>query len=70
MLTAIFDVFSAVWTWIVTAIQSVIPVFWTAGTGSDPGSLTILGTLSLIGLAISVFFLIMGLIQNFLHFRG
>lgn len=70
VITAITSVFTAVWTWITNAITTMIPVFYTAGTGEQAGELTFLGTLSLIGLGISVFFLIMGLIQNFLHFRG
>lgn len=60
-LTAVFD---AVMTWMTGAITSVIAVFWT-GT-----SLTFLGVLAVVALAISVFFLLLGLIQNFLHLRG
>lgn len=64
VITAITTVFTAVWNWIVGAITTMIPVFYAEG------ALTFLGTLSVIGLAISIFFLIFGLIQNFLHFRG
>lgn len=64
VITAITTVFTAVWNWITGAITTMIPVFYAEG------SLTFLGTLSIIGLAISIFFLIFGLIQNFLHFRG
>lgn len=70
IITAMTSVFSAVFTWILTAINSVIPLFWTAGAGDTSGSLTFLGVLSIIGLAISIFFLLVGLIQNFLHLRG
>lgn len=61
-LTAVFD---AIFTWLVSAIQAVIPVFWVAGTG-----LTFIGVLALVALGISIFFLILGLIQNFLHLRS
>lgn len=67
-MTAVFD---AIFTWLSTAITAIVPVFWTAPTGSEgTGTLTFLGVLALIALAISIFFLLMGLIQNFLHLRG
>lgn len=62
---AITGVFSAIFSWIIGAIPDVVAVFYVAETG-----LTFLGVLALLALAVSVFFLIMGLIQNFLHFRG
>lgn len=65
VITALTAVFDAVMSWLATAIESVIPIFWTSTDG-----LTFLGVLALVGLAISVFFLIVGLIQNFLHLRG
>ena len=65
VLTAIFDVFTAVGEWIVTTVPELLTMFYTAESG-----LTILGVLAVASLAISVVFLIIGLIQNFLHFRG
>lgn len=59
------EVFTSIMTWIITAIQSVIGVFWTTDSG-----LTFLGVLALVALGVSIFFLLMGLIQNFLHLRG
>lgn len=71
IITAMTAVFSAIFTWIQTAITSIIPVFYTAPSGSDgSGELTFLGVLALVALGISIFFLLMGLIQNFLHLRG
>lgn len=64
VISAITAVFTAIFEWILSAITAVIPVFW-SGEG-----LTFLGVLALIALGISIFFLVMGLIQNFLHFRG
>lgn len=67
-MTAVFD---AIFSWMANAINSVIPIFWVAPTGEQTtGQLTFLGVLALIALAISIFFLLMGLIQNFLHLRG
>lgn len=65
VITAITDVFTAIFAWIMEAVQTVVGVFW-----ASEGGLTFLGVLALIALGISVFFLVMGLIQNFLHFRG
>lgn len=70
IITAMTTVFDAVFTWIKSAITSCIEVFYTAGTGDSAGQLTFLGVLALIALAISIFFLLVGLIQNFLHLRG
>lgn len=65
VLEAILAVFSAVGAWIGTAVQSLIPMFYVAETG-----LTFLGVLAVAGLAFSVIFLIIGIIQRFLHFGG
>ena len=64
VVSAITAVFTAIIEWVITAITSVVAVFWTGE------ALTFLGVLALLALAISIFFLLMGLIQNFLHFRG
>lgn len=64
ILASIFEVFSSVGEWITSAVTDLIPMFYAEG------SLTFLGVLAVVGLAFSVVFLIIGLIQNFLHFRG
>lgn len=64
VITAITAVFTAIFEWIITAIEAVVPVFY----GAE--GLTFLGVLALVALGISIFFLVLGLIQNFLHFRG
>lgn len=65
IITAMTAVFTAVSTWLMTFITSVIGVFYDDETG-----FTFLGVLALVSLAISIFFLIVRLIQNFLHLRG
>lgn len=65
VLTSILEVFSSVGTWIAEAVQTLIPMFYVPETG-----LTFIGVLAVASLAFSVVFLIMGIIQNFLHFRG
>lgn len=65
VLDSVLEVFTSVADWIPDAVTNVIPMFYTAEAG-----LTFLGVLAVAGLAISVFFLVMGIVQNFLHFRG
>lgn len=62
---AILAVFMAIGEWIPTAITALTPMFYVAETG-----LTFMGTLCICGLAFSVIFLLIGLIQRFLNFRG
>lgn len=65
ILTAILAVFMQIANWIGSAITALIPIFWSSSDG-----LTFIGVLSVSALAISVIFLMIGLIQKFLHFRG
>lgn len=65
VLSTVLEVFSAIGTWIGEAVTDLIPMFYVAETG-----LTFLGVLAVAGLAFSVIFLVMGIISNFLHFRG
>lgn len=70
ILNQVLGVFTEVGTWIGDAVNALVPMFYTAPAGDASGSLTFLGVLAVAGLAISVVFLIIGVIQNFLHFRG
>lgn len=65
VLTSVLAVFMAVAEWIGSAFTALIPIFYVAGTG-----LTFLGVLAVAALAFSIVFLIIGIIQRFLHFRG
>lgn len=65
VLTAVLAVFTSIGEWIVGVIPDLLSMFWVAETG-----LTFLGVLAVAGLGMSVIFLVIGLIQNFLHFRG
>lgn len=65
ILEAILAIFSGVGDWIGDAVTALIPMFYVAETG-----LTFMGVLAVAGLAFSVVFLILGIIQKFLHFRG
>ena len=70
VLQSILAVFSAVGEWFSTFVPTLFALFWTPGASGAAGTLTFLGVLAVAGLAISVVFLVVGLIQNFLHFRA
>lgn len=65
VLDSILAVFTAVGEWISTAVNNLVPMFYVAETG-----LTFLGVLCVSSLAFSVVFLLIAIIQRFLHFRG
>lgn len=65
VLNSILTVFDSIGEWIGTAVTSLIPMFYTAESG-----LTFMGVLAVAGLAFSVVFLLIGIIQRFLHFGG
>ena len=65
VLSAILEVFTLIANWIVASVSSLFPLFYTPESG-----LTFLGVLAVAGLAFSVVFLMIGIIQRFLHFRG
>lgn len=66
LLTAIFAVFTAVGNWIMEQLSLLPSIFW----DSADNSLTFLGVLAIVSLGISIIFLMIRVIQNFLHFRG
>ena len=70
ILTAILAVFTSVGQWISTSVNNLVPMFYTEGVGEAAGSLTFMGTLAVAGLAISVVFLIIRVITNFMQFRA
>lgn len=71
ILTQVLSVFEAIGDWIVESLPTFTALFYTAPTGGETtGSLTFLGVLAVAGLAFSVVFLLIGIIQRFLHFAG
>lgn len=65
VLESILSVFTSVGEWITEMVTGIIPMFYVADSG-----LTFLGVLAVAGLAFSVVFLVIGLIQNFMNFRS
>ena len=66
MIEQITNVFTGMGNWIASYMPTVVEIFY----DSEANTLTLLGVLAVCGLAVSIFFLLMGIIQNFLHFRG
>lgn len=66
MIAAITSVWSDVMEWITDALASVQSVFY----NTTDSTLTFLGTLAVISVAIGIAFLVIGVIQNFLRLRG
>lgn len=66
MIEAITNVFTGMGNWIAEYIPTIMSIFY----NTETNSVTFLGILALGGLSVSIFFLLMGVVQNFLHFRG
>lgn len=66
MLADILTVFTEIFTWIREAMIGVVDVFYDPATSE----LTFFGILGIAALGISIFFLLMRVVQNFLHFRS
>lgn len=64
VLDSIISVFEAMAQWLSSAVAAVVPMFYSA-----EGGLTFIGTVSIAALAISVAFLILGLVRSFLRFQ-
>jgi hypothetical protein len=65
VLTDMFGIFNAVTEWLTTALQTVLGMFYDV----DGGKWTALGCVTLVALAISICFLIIGVIRSFIRFR-
>lgn len=65
IISAIVGAWSSIMEGIVALFAPAEALFWSASTG-----LTFLGSLAVIGVAIGVVLLVVGIIQNFLHLRG
>lgn len=65
MVQHITEILTSFGQWVVSSLQSIIPVFYDSENG-----LTIFGILALGSLAIGIFMMLIGVLQNFLHFRS
>lgn len=69
MIGAITEVWTEVLSVLTTMLGSVQNIFYTAGSNGE-GELTFLGILAVITVAISICFLVISVVENFLKFRG
>lgn len=65
VIESITGVFTSMFNWLISAFSQIIPIFWNAESG-----LTFYGTLMVIALSISLFFLVLGIFQRWLHLRS
>lgn len=65
VITAITAVFTAIMEWITGAIADITPIFYVAESG-----LTFMGTLAIMGLGISIFFLLVHVVTRFIQFKA
>lgn len=74
MVTAIFEgITSAVSAFIGTlnsGIQAMTAIFWTAGEGGAAGSLTVVGTLTVIVVGVSLVYFLLRFIMGLVRLRG
>lgn len=66
MIEAITNVWTELMSVIVELINSAQALFW----NTETSTLTFMGTLAVISVAVGVVFLVIGVIQNFLHLRS
>ena len=66
LITDMVNIWSSISTWLVGQTSKVTELFWNV----NEQELTLLGVLAIAGLGISVIFLLIGIVQRFLHFRG
>lgn len=69
IVSLVLGVFGEIGEWFVSFMPTIISMFYTTAEGGV-GQLTFLGVLAIISLGISVVFLFMRLIENFLHLRA
>lgn len=63
IIDSVLGIFTEIGNWIPGALEALMAIFW-----SDTTGLTVFGVLGICGLAFSVCFLILGLVQKFLRF--
>lgn len=70
MIGEITQVWTEIMEWITTSLGAVQTVFYAIPDGASEAELTFLGVLAVVGVAIGIAFLLIGVIQSFLHLRG
>ena len=69
LFTELTNIASAFVTFLAGLFEEVVAIFWTAGTGNDPGTLTFVGTLMLIAIATGLVMWALYFIKNLIRIR-
>ena len=73
MVDAIFTTLQTITTsviaWFISLFDGVTSVFYTAPVGETPGALTMIGTLSLIGVAVGAFYFVLRWLLGLIRVR-
>lgn len=69
LFTELTNIATAFVTFLAALFQDVVQIFWNAGSGSDPGSLTFVGTLMLIAIATGLVMWALYFIKNLIRIR-
>ena len=65
MVAHLLEIWTALVNWLTTNLTSVQSIFYSAETG-----FTLMGTLTAIGVAVSIVFVLIGTIANYVRLRG
>lgn len=69
LFTELTNIASAFVTFLAGLFEDVVSIFWTAGVGENPGSLTFVGTLMLIAIATGLVMWALYFIKNLIRIR-
>lgn len=69
MIGQITQVWTDIMEWITESLAAVQTVFYAVPAGETEAQLTFLGVLAVVSVAIAIAFLLIGVIQSFLHLR-
>ena len=70
MIGSITSTWTSIMEWVTESLGDIQVVFYDATANSGDGALTFLGVLAVISVAIGIVFLLIGVVQNFLHLRS
>lgn len=65
MIASVLEVFTAIGSWFVTTISSMLPIFY----NTTDNSLTFLGVMALASVAVGIVLLVYNFVKDFLKFR-
>lgn len=70
MVEAITSVWSSIATWLTGQFSNISALFYTPGSGSESGELTLIGFFAVVMAGIAILLLVFNLIRSFFPMRG